>query len=321
MIYAPVIIPTLNRIEHLKDCLTSLERNKFADKTDVFIALDCPPSEKYVEGYEKVREYLETAKFGFASLTVVKREINYGPIDNGSKLIDEVFEKYDRCIFSEDDNIFAPTFLEFMNECLEKYADNEDILAVYGFRPRIKNTYSEGNKVIKVNYFSAYGCGLWRDKHRDMVRNVNRQYIEDLCCNKGKMKRIAEVCPEGICYLASILLRKEKLYQTPDGRVQLIDTVRIIHAIAENKYLLCSPIRLILNNGYDGSGAHCSVSVNKFASASLDDHEQECIVKVCDEPEFRELDFKLQKNRIIPYISAILRIKIWRIIAKRKVIG
>ena len=49
---APVIIGTLNRFEHFHDCLESLEKCTMADETDVYVALDYPPSEKYVEGWK-----------------------------------------------------------------------------------------------------------------------------------------------------------------------------------------------------------------------------------------------------------------------------
>lgn len=45
MIYSPVIIPTLNRYEHFRECLESLEHCVDADKTTVYIGLDYPPSE------------------------------------------------------------------------------------------------------------------------------------------------------------------------------------------------------------------------------------------------------------------------------------
>ena len=57
--YAPVYIPTLNRYEHFKRCLESLERCTDADKTDVYVGLDYPPSEKYVAGWKKIDEYLK----------------------------------------------------------------------------------------------------------------------------------------------------------------------------------------------------------------------------------------------------------------------
>ena len=56
-IYAPVIILTLNRFEKFKKCLESLEACTGADKTDVYVSLDYPPSEKYVEGWKKIDSY------------------------------------------------------------------------------------------------------------------------------------------------------------------------------------------------------------------------------------------------------------------------
>lgn len=318
MVYAPVVIPTLNRIEHLKNCLTSLRRNKDADKTDIYIALDYPPSPQYEEGYRKVKEYLMGGIEGFNSINVIERTENFGPIDNGFELLTEVFKKHDRCIYSEDDNIFSPCFLEYMNNCLEKYKNDEDILAVYGFRPKVKDQDSLGNRVFKATYFSAYGCGLWKDKHEKMKHDINRNYIEDLSCDRNRIRRLKENYPEAVSYLASALLRKEKVYQTPDGSIQLIDTIRIIHAVAENKYLICSPVRLVENRGYDGSGAHCNTSENMQPGYDLKTDDKECVVELSDVPECKQIDYRLKKKRLVPYVSAILRICIWRVIAKRK---
>ena len=57
--YAPVIIATLNRYAYLKRCLESLEKNTDAEKTEVYVSVDFPPSEKYYSGYEEVVKYLK----------------------------------------------------------------------------------------------------------------------------------------------------------------------------------------------------------------------------------------------------------------------
>jgi len=79
-------IPTLNRIEHFSRCLDSLEGCTGADKTDVFIGLDYPPTDEYVEGWKKICEYLKNKEKnnGFKSLTVVRRSYNYGITGAGS---------------------------------------------------------------------------------------------------------------------------------------------------------------------------------------------------------------------------------------------
>ena len=57
--YSPVIIPTLNRYEHFKRCLESLEQCTGATYTDVYIGLDYPPADKYIDGWRKIDEYLQ----------------------------------------------------------------------------------------------------------------------------------------------------------------------------------------------------------------------------------------------------------------------
>ena len=50
MKYAPVLITTLCRSEHFVRLIKSLKANDWAQYTDVYIAVDFPPSEKYHNG-------------------------------------------------------------------------------------------------------------------------------------------------------------------------------------------------------------------------------------------------------------------------------
>ena len=58
MVYAPIIIVTLNRYEHLKRCIESLQKNGWAKYTELYISVDYPADESHWEGYGKVRERL-----------------------------------------------------------------------------------------------------------------------------------------------------------------------------------------------------------------------------------------------------------------------
>lgn len=149
MIYAPVIIPTLNRYEHFKNCLESLEACLGAEFTDVYVALDYPPSEKYVEGWKKIDIYLHEKEKGnnFHSLTVYRRETNYffSGKGNWQTAVKDATINVDRYIFSEDDNIFSPNFLEFINKGLEKYKNDSSVLAICGYSHPYPIKYSDNN--------------------------------------------------------------------------------------------------------------------------------------------------------------------------------
>lgn len=77
MVYAPVIIPTCNRIEHLKKCINSLASNEFAKFTEIYISVDFPPSEKYEKGYNEVINYLKGGIGGLLrkSLFIFRKKI------------------------------------------------------------------------------------------------------------------------------------------------------------------------------------------------------------------------------------------------------
>ena len=61
--------------------------------------------------------------FVLKKIVVFEREYNYGvkgENNNISALIKYVSTYYDRWIFSEDDNVFSPNFLVYINKGLEK---------------------------------------------------------------------------------------------------------------------------------------------------------------------------------------------------------
>ena len=97
-----------DRNVHFERCLESLERCSGADQTEVYVALDYPPSEKYKEGWKKIDDYLrlKESQNGFKKLHVIRRDRNYGIChENGNyeTLIREIKKSYDRYILSEDE--------------------------------------------------------------------------------------------------------------------------------------------------------------------------------------------------------------------------
>ena len=78
--FAPVIIPTLNRYDHFHRLVESLSKSPEAKETELVIGLDYPPSEKYMDGFCKIRDYIPTIT-GFRKVTVfVITLINRGMI-------------------------------------------------------------------------------------------------------------------------------------------------------------------------------------------------------------------------------------------------
>lgn len=255
MIYAPVIIPTLNRLEHLKKCVDSLNKNHNADKTEVYISVDYPPSEKYREGYEKVCQYLDNGSFNFKKLHIIKQTENLGVIDNGSKkfsnslfLENLAIQKYDRWIFTEDDNVFAPGFLDFMNEALEKFKDDKTVFSVCGYR-FYYNIKFDGNNYFRQNAdFNGWGCGFWRDKLDD-IRKIEVSYLRRMVYNPFKVIKIWKVSNLKILHLASYSRK---------ANFKKADNFDTLYMIDKGMTQIMPAKSLVRNIGWDESGLHCN---------------------------------------------------------------
>lgn len=179
MQYAPVIIPTLCRFEHFKQCIESLSRCTGAEKTEVYIGLDYPAKESHRDGYNKIRDYLvQAGNMTFKKITVIKREKNLGVGSGGNydNLKKMILQHYNVFISSEDDNVFSPCFIEFMNACLHHYKDDNRVSSVCGYMPPgLKNNQSD-QTVFTTPFVTAWGMGHWKDKDLDLeLRMKNAQ--------------------------------------------------------------------------------------------------------------------------------------------------
>lgn len=254
--YAPVIIPTLNRCEHFKRCLESLETCTGAEYTDVYVALDFPPSEKYIDGWKKNDEYLSFKQGNnkFRNLIVIRRERNYGVChkdSNMSVLLRDIQNKYDYYILSEDDNEFSPSFLEYMNACFNRFADDSRIAGIcgYNFPNPISDNYKNNFYVTKR--FCAWGNGSWTKKRKMIEKYYDLQYLRNIIRDKESYKKLRLNFPRGISLIYS-MLKRGKLHG---------DAIYEIYANLEDKYFIMPTVSKVRNYGNDGTGVH-SLKVN-----------------------------------------------------------
>lgn len=254
-LYAPVLIPTLCRYEHFKRCIESLSACTGAEHTDVYIGLDYPAKESHRAGYEQIKQYLDSCgNLGFKSLNVIHRPHNFGfgPNGNAMSLRREAFKKYDRIITSEDDNEFSPCFLDFMNQALAKYQDDDRVRTVGAWVPSHHKQEGEGN--IQFTYStSAWGLGIW--KHKEQQTFDYSEVIRD----KKQSWKLFKMVPG--CWVM--------LYRMINRGVNWGDVKRETYNCLNNTFQVRPYRSLVRNWGNDGSGAHCVADNNRFVSADI----------------------------------------------------
>ena len=242
MEYAPVIIPTLNRYEHFKKCLESLEQCTGANKTEIYVGLDYPPTDKYVDGWKKIDEYLKEKECnnGFARIIVFRRNHNCGvcnPNSNGALLQRYMMAHFDRFILSEDDNVFSPNFLEYINDGLKRYENDENCVAICGYNYYGMNMVNYPYNIYVSREFSAWGVGYWTKKVDNLKDITTMEFCKSIV---GSWSNIFKIYRHEPRLLNTVMLN------IASGKI-FGDTMKVSYQYLSNCYSIFPTISKVRN--------------------------------------------------------------------------
>lgn len=246
MTYAPIALFTYNRADHTQRAVESLLKNAEAKFSDLFIFSDGPKTPEKKAGVEENRKYIHTIS-GFKSISIVEREKNWGLANSLIAGITEVINKYGKVIVVEDDLILSPYFLQFMNEGLEKYKDDDRVGTITGFVPPIKDKLPE---TFFLKYFQCWGWATWK-RAWDLLETDARPLLKGLRFKKTKFDVGGGVGNYGNLYCQ---------------KVGLVDSwyLRYYASLFLKDKLSLYPGRsMVTNDGLDGTGTHCGVDLVK----------------------------------------------------------
>lgn len=272
---APIIIPTLNRAEHLKECIESLKTSPLANETDLYISVDYPPNEQYVEGYEQVKKYVkEDLKGGFRNIYIYIQEENLGAERNSIFLREKsIASSKTSYIFTEDDNVFSPAFLEYINYSLEKYEEDENIFRICGYSPLMHYSEAEGDSFL-LDHGNGWGMGIWRRKEEDFEKWLSRENFMKLLKNSTvcnllysrsfkKYWNLVEAC-------LSIPGDKTDVFSSQlSNNIRNIDYTAGIYMTLNGLCALFPKNNLVVNNGFDGTGINCGEDAGNLNNSKL----------------------------------------------------
>lgn len=257
---APIIIPTLCRYEQFKKSIDSLKKNRYANMTDVFIGLDFPIKEEHKEGNALIKQYIYNEDFSaFHSFNVIERTENYGVKRNIIDLKKIVMKNYDSFIYADDDIEYSEDFIEYMNLCLSKYKDDDEIIAITGYSYPIKWKVDNGSNVFRQNFICPmWGTGMWTKKAKEVdgyieSGNLNEYFEKNR--QKALKKTMTDACKMDYVWFNvkhdhSVNLAKESS-----------DVAYRIYMAIKNKYVISPVLSHTRNMGFDGSGVYCNNNI------------------------------------------------------------
>jgi hypothetical protein len=107
---------------------------------------------------EAVRNYLQTIT-GFRSVIINARSRNYGLANSIVPGVTEVLSDYERIIVLEDDMVTSPHFLSYMNEALDRFADDDRVISVHGYVYPVLQVLPEA---FFLRGADCWGWATWR---------------------------------------------------------------------------------------------------------------------------------------------------------------
>jgi len=159
--FAPVVLFVFKRVDSARRLIESLLENWEASYTDLFIFSDGPRNENEDNAVSKVREYIYSID-GFKSVNITCAPVNKGLANSVISGVTSVLNTYGKVIVVEDDLLLSNNFLQFMNQALDYYENNQKILSIAGFTYPIKN--KTGDDVYFTRRACSTGWGTWIDK-------------------------------------------------------------------------------------------------------------------------------------------------------------
>ena len=253
MICSPITLFVYNRPEHTRRTVEALKQNKLAKESNLIIFSDAPRSQAQAEKVCEVRAYIRQID-GFNSVTVIERETNFGLARSIIDGVTSVVNQHGRVIVLEDDLVTSPYFLQYMNDGLMVYEDNDDVASIHGYVYPIDSL----PETFFMRGADCWGWATWKNKWA-MFEPNGAKLLDEL-----KRKKLTKRFDFNGTYGFTQMLVDQIAGNNDSWAIRW-------HASAflKNKYTLYPGKSLVLNIGNDGSGEHSGVTDLFFSEIQM----------------------------------------------------
>ena len=298
---APIALFVYNRADLTSRTLDALARNHGASGSDLVIFSDGPKNESDKTKVADVREVIANIG-GFRSVRLVEANENRGLAPSIIAGVSALIKERGRLIVMEDDLITSPVFLDFMNDGLNAYSNEQRVGAISGY------SFPLGVPLPETYFLADETCWGWATWERAW----------------------AKFEPNGAKLLAEIRharrLREFDLDASYPFRRMLEDQIAGRNSswairwraslFLERMLSLYPGCSLVRNIGTDGSGTHAGKSESFFDTAL---RLEPVVVRPIPVEENREAAWAMRRyfRKHIPYgLKGRVKGKLKRLIAK-----
>ena len=158
---APIVLFVYNRPDHTLRTLRALQANRLADQSLLVIYADGPKPDATTSDLAKIEQThnISTQKRWCKETQVITSDVNKGLADSIVEGVTQVVNEYGRVIVLEDDIVTSPGFLQYMNDALRCYENEEKVMHISGYMFPVKGKLPS---TFFYNTASCWGWGTWK---------------------------------------------------------------------------------------------------------------------------------------------------------------
>lgn len=252
--YAPVVVFTYSRLDHLKKTIEALQANLHAQDTVLYVVSDGPAVQDHVGDIRRLRDYVDGIN-GFQEVVRIYRDRNLGPL-HSPILAEQAIVNDHGCVISlEDDNITSRNFLAFMNQGLEAFKCDESVYSIGAYIPACINPNHEDQADFWFYPWNiSWGYAVHKHQYNKFHPLVNRYPLHK---SSGLLRQQNKA---GGLYVSDSLRRDYKRQKN------LADSILCTEMFSRGMRTVLPTVAKVRNIGQDGSGQSTSNSTGKYES-------------------------------------------------------
>ena len=242
---APIALFAYSRLGHLKRTVEALQANPESSQSDLIVFSDAAKTPDKQSDVDEVRKYITKIK-GFRKISIYYRHHNFGLAKSIINGVTQVLSEYESIIVIEDDIVTSPFFLSYMNDSLNRFANDNRVISVHGYFYPIKNKLPEA---FFLRGADCWGWATWRQSW-DLFEHSG-QYL----LNKLKNKNLLKSFDYNNTYRYSRMLEAQINGENDSWAIRW-------HASAflADKLTLYPGRSMVQNIGNDSSGTHSNTT-------------------------------------------------------------
>jgi hypothetical protein len=242
---APIALFVYNRPEHTRRTIKFLQQNLLADESRLFIFSDAAKDSSQQVFVNEVRDIIKQVD-GFKSVELIERKTNLGLAESIIDGVSMLVSEYGKVIVFEDDLISSAYTLQYFNDALFRYQNEEKVMHIGAYMYPLKAENLPETFLYRAA--TSWGWATWDRAWKDFEPDINK------IIDRFDRKKRLEFSIDGTMNFW------KQIIEFKSGRNNSW-AIRWYASIFLKGGLTLNPSKSLINNiGHDGSGIHSGLN-------------------------------------------------------------